>query len=361
MSRLIFMESKLLNNLTFILTLNGRESFTERWLYYMREAEFFNPIIIADGDKNSKIKKILTHNKFGNLNINYLEFNDQKVSDYYYKVQQTLKKVQTKYIMMCDNDDFVLKSGVLDVLNFLNKNKNYLSVGSNIANFYINKKKEILYGNNFYIDSFYKTYRQDESEKNLKKKIVEIFTNFQPNFYNIFDLNAYKIIIDELKECNYSDMFIPEFYIQLRTLTLGRQMKLTTSVQLLRQLGTSQTNAEHFSKRFIRTDIPLDIRKLAKSLSFHIAKKDTKYNQQNIEKKILDSFSNFLTVMFSRYYAKYRFKKLYKIKLIFYYLMTSILKFFNNFFIYIYLKKNVKKYSLYQKEISNVVNFLKKN
>lgn len=354
------MDNKSLNSLTFILTLKGRTAFTERWLHYMSQAEFTNPIIIADGDKDSKIKDLINKKDFQNLNINYLQFDDQKVSDYYYKMQQSLKHVQTKYIMMCDNDDLVLKNGVIDVLNFLNSEKSFISAGSMIVNFDINSRSNSTYGNNFCIRSVYKTYRISEPENNFEYQIMKTFKEFQPNYYNIFELNSYKITIDEIKEINFSDMFVPEFYIQLRILTLGKQMKLTSGVQLLRQLGTSTTNAEHFSKRLIKTDMPLDIRKLAKFLALHIVEKYPEYNQKNIEEKILDNFSNYLTHMFSQYYAKDKFKKLYKIKLIIDYLMGSIFKFFNSFFIYTSLRKNIKKYSLFQKEVSRVVNFLKK-
>ena len=72
------MDNKSLNSLTFILTLKGRTAFTERWLHYMSQAEFTNPIIIADGDKDSKIKDLINKKDFQNLNINYLQFDDQK-------------------------------------------------------------------------------------------------------------------------------------------------------------------------------------------------------------------------------------------------------------------------------------------
>lgn len=354
------MQNKLLKDLTFILTLKGRSVFTKRWLDHMSQSEFINPIIIADGDKDSKIRELISKN-FKNLNIKHLQFNDQKVSDYYYKLQETLKQVQTKYIMMCDNDDFVLKSGVNDVLNFLNSNKEFISAGSSIVNFDINSRSNIPYGNDFCIRSVYKTYRYLEPENNFENRIIETFKNFQPNYYNIFERNSYKIVIDEIKEINFSDMFVPEFYIQLRILTLGKQMKLTSSVQLLRQLGTTFTNSEHFSKRLIKTDIPLDIRKLANSLAPHIAKINPELNESYIEKKILDSFSDYLTHTLSHYYARYKFKKLYKIKLIIDYFAETSCKLFNKFFIYIFLKKKIKEYKVFQNEIKKIINYLRIN
>lgn len=355
------MEEKLLQNLTFILTLKGRKNFTERWLNYMNEFNFFCPIIIADGDKDSKIDEFIKKSNFGNLNITYLKFNDQALSDYYFKLQQSLDKVQTKYVMMCDNDDFVLKSGIIDILSFLKKEKSYISAGSGIINFYIDQKSNVPYGKNFYLDSIYKCHRNQEPINTFNNQIFETFKNFQPNYYNIFEISALKTVIEEIKEINFSDMFVPEFYIQLRILTLGKQMKLTSSIQLLRQLGTSFTNSEHFSDRLIKTDFPNDIRKLAKSIAKHTVKKFVTFDKIILEKQILDNFSNYLTNMFSEYYAKYKFIKLYKIKFILCNFFKFIIELKNSFFLEMHLKKKLASYQFFKKEIMLIDNFLKKN
>ena len=92
-----------------------------------------------------------------------------------------------------------------------------------------------------------------------------------------------------------------------------------------------------------------------------IDNEDIYNNIKAIEKKILDSFSDYLTHTLSHYYARYKFKKLYKIKLIVDYFAETTCKLFNKIFIYIFLKKNIKEYKVFQNEIKKIINFLRIN
>ena len=36
--------------------------------------------------------------------------------------RDTLKEIKSKYSMICDNDDFIIESGITNIINFLEKN-----------------------------------------------------------------------------------------------------------------------------------------------------------------------------------------------------------------------------------------------
>ena len=48
--------------------------------------------------------------------------------------------------MLCDNDDFILPSGLNDQINFLSKNNDYISASGRILNFEIDGYDYVCYG-----------------------------------------------------------------------------------------------------------------------------------------------------------------------------------------------------------------------
>ena len=64
-----------MNDLTILLTLKGRKSFTKRWLDWMALENCPFPIVIADGDADKTFtKNLLKKDIYKNLNIDYREY-----------------------------------------------------------------------------------------------------------------------------------------------------------------------------------------------------------------------------------------------------------------------------------------------
>ena len=117
------------NSLTVLLLLKGRPSFTKRWMDYMNAIKFNHKIIIADGDADGVAKKIINHEKYSHLNIEFFEMLQTiKYLDYYKMVLEGINKTQSKFVMLCDNDDFILPSGLNKIVSFLEKNPDHISM-----------------------------------------------------------------------------------------------------------------------------------------------------------------------------------------------------------------------------------------
>lgn len=308
---------KLAQNFTLVLLVKGRHEFTRRWLNYMKKICFEYPIIIADGQDDDETKKMISEiNKEQSLSIQYFRYNTHSGYHDYYKMElDVLNKVTTELVMLCDNDDFVFLTGLNEQIDFLHKNSEYISSSGRILNFEINYHEYTPYGKNINLLKPCKYYRYEEPLEDWKKHINSVFTQFQPNFYNVFRTKFMKIIATELVELNFSDLVINEFYVQLRAATLGRSKILGSTFHYLRQRGTSSVSKDYeFSKDLIKKNMPDDIRKLSSKIS-NIIGENSNYSNDEIFTFILDSFSNYLNFYLPRVTLKFRFPKLYKLKL----------------------------------------------
>lgn len=301
------------NDLTIILTLKGREAFTYRWLDYVSENAFKFNILIADGDKNSNVKKNLSKPAYNKLKINYLNFNDQSWSDYYRKVYSVAKLVKTKYVMVSDNDDFIVRSGINSIISFLDSHEDHISVGSNILFFNINNKKnELLKGGNPTLTQIYNSPRLEEPLENFNKQLNSTFQNFQPNFYNIYRRDAFEQLAKELSILSFSDPSVAEIYQQLRIPTIGKQKKIVSSIHYLRQEGTSN-NKHNFVESLIEKDLPSDIRKMSREISKHYAS-FYKQNNEVVYEQVNAYYVKYLTDFLSNTHLRHRFPRFYMIK-----------------------------------------------
>ena len=318
---------QLKKSFTLILLTKGRHNFTRRWLNYMKIIKFKYPIIIADGQDDDETKKMISEiNQNQNLSIRYFRYNTHSSYHDYYKMKlDVLNKVATDLVMLCDNDDFILPTGLDQQIEFLNKNTELVSASGRILNFEINNYDYVTYGQDVTFLKACEYYRFEEPLSDWRNHINSVFKNFQPNFYNVFQTKFMKIIAKELVELNFSDLVINEFYIQLRAATLGKSKILGSSFHYLRQRGTSSISLGYdFSESLLKKNMPEDVRKLSSAIS-NIVCEQTSYKKNDFFLFMLKSFSIYLNFYLSRITLKFRFPKVYKIKI-------KILEFYNNNF-----------------------------
>lgn len=296
--------------LTVILLVKGREDFTERWLRYMSQIQFPHKVIIADGEDDGAVKNLLHQNNQGwPLDVKFYQFNTHGGFSQYFKMMQSaIAAAETKYVMLCDNDDFILPNSLIDIVNFLEKNQSYVSAGGKIVNFEIDNYNNVPYGK---VVNFLKPYsysRLDEPEEDFGLHIKSVFSNFQPNFYNIFRKETLETIANELVEIDFSDLIAMEFFIQLRAATLGKSRVLSNHSHYLRQRGTSQISTDYnFFENLLQNNLPDDIRRFSRKIA------DIK-SEEKIYEIIRFEFAEYLNHLLANTVLKYRFNRLYQFK-----------------------------------------------
>ena len=103
-------------DITIIINVHNRHYNLDRILDYYSSSNI--KLIISDS--SSTKYKFKSHQE----NIEYLYFKDYEYSN---KLFLTLKKVITKYVVICADDDFISLEGILKSLSFLEQNPSYTS------------------------------------------------------------------------------------------------------------------------------------------------------------------------------------------------------------------------------------------
>jgi len=350
--------------LTILLTIKGRPTYTKRWLDYMSLIQFEHNIIIADGDADGYIKELIENKSYSELNINFFEYR-QTVNyiDYYKMIVAAIERAQSDYVMLCDNDDFLLPSGTNKILSFLKNNPDHISRGGYITGFILNGGTPVDYGSSFRLSSYYdKLFRLEEPSSNWHGFIEEVLFNFQSSFYNIHTKESLLTIYNEIVAMNFTDLTVTERYYQMRLPSLGKVTYDPSAFHYLRQKGTSSSANINVPLEILKSDMPSDVRKLAKKISSTIDEEDSEF-----EAHILDKYAEYYGYYFSHNTLKYRFTRLFNFKLAF--MNSSIgkgLKKYLNLYENYQLLSKVKKwsnrsiYKSFDDEIKTISNFITK-
>ncbi len=316
--------------ITFLLTTNGRDSFTERFLLYIEKINFQCKIIIGDG-KPDPVLSIKLKNKsiFKNIDYDYILFEDTSYYDYYHKSKLMCERVTTPYSMLIDNDDFILPNGIIDNLNFLEKNLDYQSSRGHIGGFSLKRNK--LYGD---IDKLNKSYFDNYLPINYlpTSKYDDLLFHVKyniPCFYNIFRTETLLEILKKIEEINFTDLNLHELYITMKSVVIGKNNYLFNSMHYIRQYGSSQQGDR-------KIDWSLHLLNSNYSTDYNNALKDV-YNDLNINGLAFSDFKFNISKLYS-VHLRERLISYYNQKIE--YSSSNILsKIFNKI---IYLFKNLK-------------------
>ena len=124
-----------MNNTVILLLLKDRAEFTERWLHVHNKLNFKIPIHIADGSITDTNKKIFLNfrNKEHTLNISYKHYGkDTNLDAFYRKMTKAIENVDSQYIILTCNDDFLIEKSIIEGADFLNENSEYVAAAGPI-------------------------------------------------------------------------------------------------------------------------------------------------------------------------------------------------------------------------------------
>jgi glycosyltransferase domain-containing protein len=232
--------------LTIVLPLKGRYLFTLRFLWHANRARLPYRIVIADGQVHPALAKVLEDSRehFANLDVTYLRYPDDiDYHSYFLKMVDALRSVKTRYAMLADNDDFIVRAGTESSLNFLDENKDYICCGGGLAGFSVYSG---LRRPNGPIGRFNRyTYRYthlDHSEDFSSSATVERLRQGSRNwwsYYAVYRTEALQTIWREILDIDFSDLHLHELFCAMRALTLGKICSDGKTIAYLRQYGTS--------------------------------------------------------------------------------------------------------------------------
>jgi glycosyltransferase domain-containing protein len=112
------------NKLTIILTLKGRFNFTRRWLDWAISRKCPFKILIADGGLDDSVRLYLSTLKPNNLNLEYIRYPpDLTLKEWFAKISDVTQRVETKYVINTDNDDFLFFERLASAIEEMERNE----------------------------------------------------------------------------------------------------------------------------------------------------------------------------------------------------------------------------------------------
>jgi glycosyltransferase domain-containing protein len=196
----------------------NRSDYLRRILsYYNKYGESYN-IIVADAssDENKKRnKKIIS--SFSNIDILHINSYSSDI-DPYYKISDVLNYVNTKYCVICADDDFITPDGIKQSIEFLDKNPDFTVAHGRYITFYLKRdrkgKLQFRY-NPLYV-------HESISFPDAKSRLFFHLSNVQISpFYAVHRTDFLKFIYKEALEFSDGDQF-RELLLSMLTLIYGK-------------------------------------------------------------------------------------------------------------------------------------------
>ena len=305
------------NDLTVVLTLRGRHLYTLRWLWYANKIKFPYHIIIADGEVNPTIERLLSDSStFSNLSYEYCRYIDITFSDFYKKCTDVVRKVKTKYVVLSDNDDFPIITGLKKCISQLNNKSEYVCAGGEIPSFSITNKNILdgqIIGSDIDTEFGYLYQKEDNIDLPIFEQIINQIKNHKVHYYNVYRTEKLEIIFSDIEKLDFSDLVVHEVFAALRAISLGKVLTDHSIINYYRQRGTSSGFSYKDLKwlhAFLRGKISRDVNFMADKLAYEISKNHD-VNYSFVKEGILNEYGELLQQKLSSITLQQRFKKVY--------------------------------------------------
>lgn len=246
------------DDLTIILTLKDRSLFTYRWMRWMEEAKCPFKILIADGGKDKEVQKYLENkSNHPDLNYEYIRYPyDKDFHTFFYKIADVASRVQTKYVISADNDDFFLIKALTRNLEFFKENQEYISVSSPHFRLRIDRpfksRDDLVYAKDFPI-SIQRHPMIRDNENMLSDSAVVRFRRMVQRFYSGILLYAIHLtdnvqrVFRTIRDLDFTQLHFHEWYLLYSYSISGKMYFDYPESYLVRQDNTSQAAASTYA------------------------------------------------------------------------------------------------------------------
>lgn len=218
--------------LTILLTLNGRDGFTARWLAYAERVRLPFRVLIADGGAGRGLESELTARRmFPAVRYDYLRYRpDASYADFYAKVDDALGRVDTPLVALADNDDFLAVDGVRDAVAFLNAHPDYATCGGQCGRFWVDPASagdaDPLFGRAEWKCSLDdRSLTADRARDRLRQQSLR---STYPVYYHVQRTVELRAQVRILREIDLRDLFLVEYLLSFLSAISGKARQLET-------------------------------------------------------------------------------------------------------------------------------------
>lgn len=344
-----------MEDVTLLLTIYNRRKFTLKWIDFYLSFNSPFKLYICDGGNDKFLQKKLENISKRNKKIIYKKYNYYKnFENLFEKHYLATQKIKSKYIYLCEDDDFLIFDNIKKSVNFLNENEDYACSGGQSFNMEILNK-------NFFLGRPEHILNNISFEETSKfKRVNHLLFNMQSNWnclHRTINLRKIFFLINQTKFENY---LASELLFVLSSIFYGK-VKRFKHIEYIKIDNTLHSSSSIFSKEKDYLKI-LSSKKYSYE-NFIFIRLYKKYFKKAEQKIIIKNLSEFLIKinnhMLMEIYPSFK----NKLKIVFRNIIKKILlclRLFNIFKIIlikmIYQKTNVKNIyakTLYTKKLIN--------
>jgi len=230
------------NKITFLLTLKDRSEHTENWIKnnYNKKFKFH----IADGSFGDENKNILLKYHFQNLTYKHYGI-DESVVTYINKIINSINDIDTEYIMICDNDDYLNFVGIEKCIKALDKNTDYTCAGGTIYSIFENN----LSPNHHNLPIPFLNNSKLHGKKSGFSVFKEVRRDYKYLYYSVFRKNDFKKIYDFISNFQLKDLFLIEMLHNDLTLLWGKYFDIGQN-HYIRLMNTKKSGANSYGSYY---------------------------------------------------------------------------------------------------------------
>ena len=194
----------MLNSITFIVLVKNRPKVSERLVDYLLNIKYKINILIADGSNKSQISIYKPLKRKHNLQFLKFPF-DKDLRTFIEKIHKSLYSIKTKFCCLVDTDELINFEKINLMVNFLEKNKDYVLIRGRIINFELKKNNQISFIGQNYDDygiidinkthkftksSYWEGIHRTDSLKNVFKTIIKLKIQDVYSFMDILTITG---------------------------------------------------------------------------------------------------------------------------------------------------------------------------
>jgi glycosyltransferase domain-containing protein len=239
--------------LTLLLPLKGRHLHTLRFLWHADRIRLPWPIMIADGQVHPTIARLLEDpTTFPNLRLHYIRYpDDRSFSIFYRKMADATSRVATPYVLLVDNDDFVVRSGIDPSIEFLQSHPDYACSGAGISGFELFAPAGAAFPHvvgpiNRLSYRYSPDDRSDIVSDDSAAERVYRGCMYTWSCYSVTRTPVFATVMREISEFDPGDLLIQERFWLMRLMTLGKARSDASRISYLRQYKTSLLSVHRF-------------------------------------------------------------------------------------------------------------------
>lgn len=261
----------MLSDLTIIIPTYKRTQYLYRILSYYSSFKKFDFTILVLDSSPKNFHKDASFDKFYNKKIIFYNF-DPKIT-FWSKISKSAKFIKTKYCVLIPDDDFLIPKSLNKCVDFLEKNKDYVSAHGYYYNHTLiktnNKKK-------FKLFEIYKN--NGSSDSNFFSQRIDDYMNGNVNtpYYALYKSEVFKNIWHDVNHY-VKDWWIHEIFPILSSFVCGKTKKINFFYASREMNNYSVYTKENLIRGFQDDKVKLCFDGLCETL-----KKNNIFNDENV-------------------------------------------------------------------------------